>query len=149
MFGNRRQFLRGSAGLALTPLVAACDPEILRETAMLGNYEMPLESEPHERTFMQWPVNPNVYDRTSLGKTQTSIALIANAIARYEPVVMLAGKAHQKAARKRLSADVELWNIPTDDLWCRDSGPTFVKDSAGELAVAHFRFNGWGNKQPH
>jgi agmatine deiminase len=149
MLSNRRQFVRGSAALALTPLVAACDPEILREAAMLGDYEMPLESEPHERTFMQWPVNLDVYDRASLAKVQGSIALIANTISRYEPVVMLAAKAHHASARKRLSADVELWDIPTDDLWCRDSGPTFVKDESGALAVAHIHFNGWGNKQPH
>jgi agmatine deiminase len=42
-----------------------------------------------------------------------------------------------------------LWDIATNDLWCRDSGPTFVKNDAGELAVAHIRFNGWGDKQPH
>ena len=80
---------------------------------------------------------------------QASIALIANTIAKYEPVVMLVADAQAAPARKALSANVELWNIPTDDLWCRDSGPTFVKDANGALAVAHIRFNGWGDKQPH
>ena len=42
-----------------------------------------------------------------------------------------------------------MWDIPTDDLWCRDSGPTFVKNQKGELAIAHIRFNGWGDKQSH
>jgi agmatine deiminase len=80
---------------------------------------------------------------------QASIALIANTIARHEPVVLLAAAKHHATARKLLTADVELWDVATDDLWCRDSGPTFVKNDAGELAVAHFRFNGWGDKQPH
>lgn len=48
-----------------------------------------------------------------------------------------------------MSAKVELWDITSDDLWCRDSGPTFVVDAEGRLAVAHIRFNGWGNKQSH
>ena len=112
-------------------------------------YEMPHESEPHERTFMQWPVNLKVYDTASLARVQTSIALIANTIARYEPVVMLAGSRDARDARKALSGEVEIWDIPTDDLWCRDSGPTFVRNAAGKLAVAHIRFNGWGGKQAH
>lgn len=80
---------------------------------------------------------------------QASIARIANTISAYEPVVMLASAKHHAAIRRLASEAVELWDIPTDDLWCRDSGPTCVKDKAGELAIAHLRFNGWGNKQPH
>ncbi len=116
---------------------------------MPDGYEMPLESEPHERTFMQWPVNLDIYDKRSLAKVQASIALIANTIAKYEPITLLASAEHHKTARKLVSTDVELWDIPTDDLWCRDSGPTFVRNAKGELAVAHIRFNGWGDKQPH
>ncbi|MCK6396817.1 agmatine deiminase family protein, partial [Zoogloea sp.] len=44
---------------------------------------------------------------------------------------------------------VEVWDIPTDDLWCRDSGPTFVKGADGALAVSLIQFNGWGGKQAH
>jgi agmatine deiminase len=115
----------------------------------VSEFEMPLESAPHERTFMQWPVSLDVYDPPSLRAVQSKIALIANSIARFEPVVMLAGSAHAESARAALGAEVEIWDIPTDDLWCRDSGPTFVKDDAGALAVAHLKFNGWGNKQAH
>ncbi len=112
-------------------------------------YEMPLESDPHERTLMQWPVNRNIYDRRSLARVQRAIARIANRIAEYEPVAMLVAATDAAHARTLLSGDIELWDIPTDDLWCRDSGPTFVHDPAGKLAIAHIRFNGWGNKQPH
>lgn len=44
---------------------------------------------------------------------------------------------------------VEIWDIPTDDLWARDSAPSFVIDGRGGLAVAQFNFNGWGGKQVH
>lgn len=38
---------------------------------------------------------------------------------------------------------------PTNDVWCRDYGPTFLKnDATGELAVAHFTYNAWGGKFP-
>ncbi|MBP8928214.1 MAG: agmatine deiminase family protein [Ottowia sp.] len=39
--------------------------------------------------------------------------------------------------------------MPTDDLWCRDSGPSFVFNGKGGIAVTQFNFNGWGNKQIH
>jgi agmatine deiminase len=149
MSWDRRRFLIGGASLTLAPLTASCADAEPTMTPTLRGHEMPLESEPHERTFMQWPVSPKVYDKASLARVQASIALIANTIARYEPVVMLAGGRDAQAARKALSSAVEIWDIPTDDLWCRDCGPTFVRNAAGKLAVAHIRFNGWGRKQPH
>ena len=115
----------------------------------LADYEMPPETAPHERTLMQWPVSLEVYDRKSLQDVQSRIALIANTIGRFEPVVMMVSDADANAARSQLDDRVAIWNIPTDDLWCRDSGPTFVKNAAGALAVSHIRFNGWGNKQLH
>lgn len=115
----------------------------------LADYEMPMESAPHERTFMQWPVSLDVYDAAPLRAVQESVARVANAISQFEPVVMLASGVAATSARAQLGRAVEIWDIPTDDLWCRDSGPTFVKNDAGELAVAHIQFNGWGKKQPY
>jgi len=113
-------------------------------------FNMPDEAAPHARTFMQWPVNRAVYpDHVFLGMVQNAIARIANAIAPFEPVVMLMADQYAKAARRKLSASIDIWDIPTDDLWCRDSGPVFVKDSAGNFAISHLNFNGWGNKQTH
>lgn len=115
-----------------------------------SGYFLPEESAAHERTFMQWPVNRTVHpDPVFLKMLQRSIAAIANAISEFEPVVMLMGERHRKAAGKLLSASVDIWNIATDDLWCRDSGPVFVVDGKGGLAVADLNFNGWGGKQVH
>ncbi len=143
---SRRTML---GALAVAPGLGGCDAGKLSARARNDAYEMPLESEPHERTFMQWPVNLDVYDRAALRRVQASIALIANTISRHEPVVMLAARDHHASARKQLSSGVALWDVATDDLWCRDSGPTFVRNQDGGLAIAHLRFNGWGNKQPH
>lgn len=111
---------------------------------------VPDEAEPHERTFMQWPVSRAVYaERWQLDEAQAAIARIANAIAGFEPVVLLAAAEHHAAIRRRVGGGVELWDVPTDDLWARDSGPLFVTDGRGNLAVRSLNFNGWGNKQPH
>jgi len=36
-----------------------------------------------------------------------------------------------------------------DDLWLRDTGPTFVTNGDREKIAIDFNFNGWGNKQGH
>ncbi len=115
----------------------------------LADFQMPMESEPHLRTFMQWPVSVDVYGERLLKRVQSSIAAVAKAIARFEEVVVLVGQDHTAEAQAALGNSVIMWNIPTDDLWCRDSGPTFVRNAKGELAISHIQFNGWGNKQSH
>ena len=96
---------------------------------------------------MQWPVSRKVHpDRVFLGMTQTAIADIANAISEYEPVTLLAHPDDYSRARVMLGSNVTLWDIPTEDLWCRDAGPIFVKGPS-DLAVSHIQFNGWGEKQ--
>ena len=109
---------------------------------------MPLESDPHERTFMQWPNQLSIYEEQDfLEDVQDRIAKIANAIGKFEPVVLLAGEEHEADAKALISSGVELWPIPTQDLWCRDSGPTFVLNGKGGIAVSELNFNGWGEKQ--
>ena len=163
---NRRSILASAAMIGGAALTTGCGAQSVPsdtegdQTAMtdaserepdprLAEYEMPMEDRLHERTFMQWPVLVDVYGDRDLRRTQGTIADIANAIARFEPVVMLASEADAVTARPLLHEGVEIWDIPTNDLWCRDSGPTFVRNEAGGLAVAHIHFNGWGGKQVH
>lgn len=140
---RRRGFLK--TGLAFG--CAAGGGSALRAA---DGFRVPAEDAPHEMTIMQWPVSPLVYDDPDfLRDVQQSVADVANAIAAYEPVVMLASADHHAAARRRLTAAVQLWDVPTEDLWARDSGPIIVRDSAGNRAVRHIRFNGWGGRQVH
>ncbi|WP_337660338.1 agmatine deiminase family protein [Anderseniella sp. Alg231-50] len=111
---------------------------------------VPAEEDRHARTFMQWPSSRQVHpEKAFLDILQQTIADIANRIAEFEPVALLAGAEDHMSARKRLAASVELWDIPTEDLWCRDSGPLFARQPDGTLAVSHIRFNGWGGRQIH
>jgi agmatine deiminase len=99
---------------------------------------------------MQWPVSREVYpDRMFLSQVQKTIARLANSIVDFEPVVMLMDARYQARAQKMLSAQVEIWDVPTEDLWSRDSGPLFVIDGKGGMAIRSLGFNGWGNKQTH
>lgn len=142
---KRRDALKTGAALGLQSLWGR---SLMADTR--PGLHVPPEEGPHELTFMQWPVSRKVYrDRVFLHMVQETIAGIANTIAAFEPVVMLADQADHAAARKKLSPNVQLWDIPTEDLWCRDSGPLFAATPQGDLVVSHIRFNGWGKKQIH
>ncbi len=134
------------AGMAAMPMMRA---GMVFGEAPDGFY-VPAEEGPQTQAFLQWPVSRAVHpDRAFLEILQETIADIANAIAEFQPVVMLAGAEHHGGARALLSEAVTLWDVPTEDLWTRDSGPIFVVNGAGDLAVRHIRFNGWGGKQVH
>lgn len=142
---KRRSLLVGGAAILVANTMMGS--AISREA---GRLYVPPEEHRHERTFMQWPVNQKVHpDLEFLDILQETIADIANAIAAFEPVVMLVAKGEQMQARQLLSSRVELWDIPTEDLWCRDAGPLFAKKENGKLAISHIQFNGWGEKQVH
>ena len=138
----RRCFLGGVAG-ALS--LSAVPGGVMASSSGL---RVPPEEAPHQRTFMQWPNSREVYDDAAfLRMVQSTIADIANAIAEFEPVTMLAAAEHHARIGRMVSGAVELWDIPTEDLWCRDAGPLFAHRPDGSLAVSHLQFNGWGNKQ--
>ena len=71
---------------------------------------------------------------------------MANAVAAFEPVVMVTDPEQASEARAMCGEGVEILPIPIDDSWMRDNGPIFVTDGAGGVALVHFRFNSWGNK---
>ena len=46
-------------------------------------------------------------------------------------------------------AVVEFYDHPTNDAWCRDHGPIFVKNrQSGEVAITDWMHNAWGGKYP-
>ena len=134
--------MTGTAALATAAVLPG--PKSKAGTIMI----VPPEEDAHERTFMQWPNSRAVYDDpVFLRMTQDAIADLANTIAEFEPVTMLAAP-DQAASLGKLSDQVEVWDIPTEDLWARDSGPLFARHN-DELVVSHIQFNGWGNRQLH
>lgn len=139
---QRRKLLLSGGAFSLVGLSGKAGPN------SGSGFYVPPEEAPHQRTFMQWPVNRKVHpDPDFLDMAQQTIADVANAISAFEPVTMLAAQSDHSGARAKLSNRVELWDIPTEDLWCRDAGPIFVVNAGGELAVSHIQFNGWGEKQ--
>jgi agmatine deiminase len=103
---------------------------------------MPPEWAPHERTIMGWPCRVELWE-DRLDEAEAEYAAVANAIAAFEPVLMIARPGDGARARAALTGAAEVWEAPIDDSWLRDSGPIF----AGEHGVC-FGFNAWGGKFP-
>ncbi|MGW6919307.1 agmatine deiminase family protein [Kitasatospora sp. NPDC054939] len=110
-------------------------------------YAMPAESAPHTRTFMAWPALEQVWGE-DLPAVRADIAHVAQAVAGFEPVVLMARPDQSAEARQLCGSTVEVVDLPVDDLWARDTGPTFVTGPAA-IAGVDLDFNGWGDKQPH
>jgi agmatine deiminase len=106
---------------------------------------MPAEWTPHERTLMCWPARADMWGELLAG-AEASHAEVANAIAAFEPVLMAVRPADAERARAACTGAVELFEVPLDDSWARDSGPIFVTDEDGRRAGVHFGFNAWGEK---
>jgi agmatine deiminase len=73
-------------------------------------------------------------------------AAVANAIADFEPVTLVAAPSQLEEARAAVSGAVEVVAIAIDDSWARDSGPIFVVGGDRRRAGVHFGFNAWGEK---
>ncbi|WP_366491878.1 agmatine deiminase family protein [Variovorax sp. 67-131] len=112
-------------------------------------WQMPDESAPHRAVWMAFAARESVWTAPMRQPVQQALARIANAISVYEPVKMLVGADDFATARQLCGSNVQLIVHELDDLWMRDTGCVFVRNTRGDRAAVSFNFNGWGNKQPH
>src|SRR5512145_678031 len=108
---------------------------------------MPPEWAPHARCWMQWPCREPLFGE-HLRAAREAYAEVAQTIAEFEPVTMIASPEHVVEASLKCGPGVSTFSLPLDDSWCRDSGPTFVVNAAGEVAGIDWKWNAWGNKYP-
>jgi agmatine deiminase len=108
---------------------------------------MPAEWGPHQATLMEWPtITRAEFWGDLFDRAKADFATMANAVAAFEPVVMVTDPGQAAEARAMCGEDVEILPLPIDDSWMRDNGPIFVTDGHGGVALVHFRFNSWGEK---
>jgi agmatine deiminase len=112
----------------------------------MTSYAMPAEWQEHSQTWMAWPSSGYTLGDTNaqVHAARSTWAAVANAIVRFEPVTMLCEKKDFEIAASYLDESVVLIEAELNDAWMRDIGPTFVKDTAGNLAGVDWIFNGWG-----
>jgi agmatine deiminase len=122
-----------------------------RETPAALGYRLPAEWEPHAATWVAWPHNRQTWPG-AFGPIPHVWAGLIRTLARYEPVHVLAGgEAVMREARAMVGhvGGVTLHDVPTNDAWTRDHGPSFL---AGPPGLAHalvdWEYNAWGGKYP-
>ncbi|UDY37365.1 agmatine deiminase family protein [Dermatobacter hominis] len=113
---------------------------------------VPPEWEPHERTIVCWPARDDLWGGLRDRAVEDHAEIVA-AVARFEPVTVVAHPRHAEEARARCDAAlgggahaVEVVEIPIDDSWARDSGPLHARRPDGGLVVSGITFDGWGRK---
>jgi agmatine deiminase len=108
--------------------------------------KLPAEWEGHERTLMGWPCRDELWGDT-IAQARDDYATVANAIATFEPVTMIASSGeHARQARGACSAAVEIVELALDDSWLRDCGPIYIRVDDGHRVAVHFGFNAWGER---
>ena len=150
---DRRNFLHRSL-LSAAALASGASLAGTRKSGPAGadkGWYMPDEGEAHACTWMAFGASTAIWGDELLPLVRQNLATLPRSIGRYEPVRMLV-RPRERLIAKNLLGDapgVELIDCPIDDLWIRDTGPTFVVDERDGLAAVDLNFNGWGRKQAH
>ena len=125
----------------------------MKTPAALG-FRMPAEWEPQSAVWLSWPHNRKTWPG-HFRPIPEKFAEIVATISRFEEVRINIATALQPRAWSLITrakadlAKVELYNHPTNDTWCRDHGPIFVKHTrTGEVALTDWKYNAWGGKYP-
>lgn len=115
---------------------------------------MPAEWEPHEATWLSWPHRDGISFPGAYDRVLPAFVAMVEALATSEHIrINVKNKAQEKEVRRVLGKaggdQVEFFHIRTNEPWCRDHGPIFIKRAhAPRLAVVDFGYNAWGWKYP-
>lgn len=94
---------------------------------------------------MAWPTRTELWGQYLEGARADHVR-VAQAIARFEPVTLVANADEAGDAASRCGPSIKVLSMPIDDSWLRDSAPTFLVGPGGARAAAAFTFNAWGAK---
>jgi agmatine deiminase len=121
----------------------------MSQTPRQLHYRMPAEWAPHAATWIAWPHNaedwpgkfqpiPWVYSEIvrHLSQVEAVHILVNNEDAEHRATSLL-----RRAGANLARLHFHQW--PTDRVWLRDSGPIFIKNPNGDLAITNWKFNAW------
>ncbi|MBK1835267.1 agmatine deiminase family protein [Roseibacillus ishigakijimensis] len=111
-------------------------------------FVMPAEWSPVEAIWLSWPVAPQLWGGIARAEVEAEFARLVAVIARFAQV-RLCVQLDQRERVVELVPQAEVFAIATDDVWCRDHGPTFLRHPrTGAVAMVDWRYNAWGGKFP-
>jgi agmatine deiminase len=117
------------------------------ENPSRDGFMMPPEWRRHSGCLVSWPCKEETWSGF-FREVKRAYAETIRAIGSFERVVVLSDPTTLKEAREVLGKDVDIVEMPLDDSWVRDNGPTIVTSDRGDSAVVQFGFNGWGGRYP-
>lgn len=115
-------------------------------TPILEHFYMPPEWHPHSHCWMVWPCRAESWP-FGLEHVRACFVKVVKAIARFEPVKMIALPEQVEEITRLCGTNIEFISLPANDTWIRDTGPTFVIDGQGSIAGIDWQFNAWGENQ--
>ena len=128
------------------------DPNASGKPASQGFF-MPAEWEKHEATWLSWPKNPETFPAGIIGNVEEAYCRMVKALSSGEKVKLLVDNENEEQRVERIlsksgaySSSVLFQRIKSVDVWMRDYGPTFLRDSKGGKAMVRWKFNAWGGK---
>lgn len=111
-------------------------------------FRMPAEWEPHRATWIAWPHQREDWP----GKFEPIPWVYGEIVRQLHPSeevrILVNGSGGERRARTlldKLNVDwsrISFWRIPTDRVWTRDYGPTFLTDGHS-LTALNWWFNAW------
>ena len=117
-------------------------------------YRMPAEWEPHEGTWLIWPHN-DTHEDSQLHLERLWLEMTRE-LCEYETVhIVVPDERRREHLQHQImyfdldERNLDIHIIANDDVWVRDSGPIFLVNDAGELAISAWNFNGWGERYPY
>lgn len=129
------------------------DPRSPTAPAALG-FRMPAEWEPQAAIWLSWPHRRATWPGQFRPIPAAYAAYVA-AISHFEAVrINCPASLQPRAERLCATAGADMARVAfcdhaTDDAWCRDHGPIFIKHrKTGEVAITDWEFNAWGGKYP-
>ena len=115
---------------------------MLKTLPSAEGFTMPAEFAPQDGVLLVWPVRPGSWGKDPSAAQRAFCAIMREA-AKSEHVYLLADAAHMAEARAQAGGFATILELPTDDAWARDIGPTFVTNGSEARGIS-WRFNAWG-----
>lgn len=114
-------------------------------TPRADGFAMPAEWARQQQAWMLWPERTDNW-RLGAKPAQAAFMAVMRAIARYQPLTVGASRAQFENASEQLAdvPNIRVVEISNNDAWVRDTGPTFVRATDGEVRAVDWRFNAWG-----
>ncbi len=115
-------------------------------------YYFPAEWEPHRATWLSLPLNDESWPG-HMDELYLAFFLFVKALSEEEKIAV---NIHNETLRQFVLGtataysinpeQLELYLHPTNDCWCRDHGPAFLKHPVKKQIVVDWEFNAWGGK---